>query len=101
MYRVNESGAPEMYTANNGAQYMMPTSNGNVTPANQVGGGGGVTINISNYTGADIQTTTSPDGKMIEIAVRQAVQAVGDGLRSNTGPAWDGLKAGSNAQSKL
>jgi len=101
MYRVNESGAPEMFTANNGAQYMMPTSNGNVTPANQVGGGGGVTINISNYTGADIQTTTSPDGKMIEIAVRQAVQAVGDGLRSNTGPAWDGLKAGSNAQSKL
>jgi hypothetical protein len=101
MYRVNESGAPEMFTANNGAQYMMPTSNGNVTPANQVGGGGGVTINISNYAGADIQTTTSPNGKMIEIAVRQAVQAVGDGLRSNTGPAWDGLKAGSNAQSKL
>jgi phage tail tape measure protein, TP901 family, core region len=102
MYRVNESGAPEMFTANNGAQYMMPTSNGNVTPANQVGGGsGGVTINISNYTGADVQATTSPDGKMIEIAVRQAVQAVGDGLRSNTGPAWDGLKAGSNAQSKL
>jgi hypothetical protein len=91
-----------MFTANNGAQYMMPTSNGNVTPANQIGGvGGGVTINISNYTGADIQATTSPDGKMIEIAVRQAVQAVGDGLRSNTGPAWDGLKAGSNAQSKL
>jgi tape measure domain-containing protein len=101
MYRVNESGAPEMYTANNGNQYMMATANGNVTPANELGGGSGVTINISNYTGADVQATTSPDGKMIEIAVRQAVQAVGEGLRSNTGPAWDGLKAGSNTQSKL
>jgi hypothetical protein len=101
MYRVNEGGAPEMYTASNGNQYMMATANGSVTPANDIGGGGGVTINVSNYTGADIQTTTSPDGKMIEIAVRQAVQAVGDGLRSNTGPAWDGLKAGSNTQSKL
>ena len=101
MYRVNESGAPEMYTANNGNQYMMATANGSVTPANDIGGNSGVTINISNYTGADIQATTSPDGKMIEIAVRQAVQAVGDGLRSNTGPAWDGLKAGSNTQSKL
>jgi len=101
MYRVNESGAPEMYTANNGAQYMMPTSNGNVTPANQLGGGGGVTINISNFTGADVQATSSPDGKIIEIAVRQAVDAVGNGFRTNTGPAWDGAKAGSNIQSKL
>lgn len=101
MYRVNESGMPEMFTANNGAQYMMPTSSGSVTPANEVGGGGGVTINISNYTGADVKATASPDGKMIEIAVTKAVQAVGDGFRTNTGPAWDGLKSGSNVQSKL
>lgn len=39
MYRVNETGRPEMFTAANGSQYMLPTRSGNVTPADQVGGG--------------------------------------------------------------
>lgn len=43
MYRVNETGRPELYTASSGEQYMLPTKNGKVTPANKVGGeqGGG------------------------------------------------------------
>jgi tape measure domain-containing protein len=46
LYRVNEGGRPEMFTARNGAQYMLPTADGNVTPASAVGGGrGGITIN--------------------------------------------------------
>jgi len=40
MYRVNETGAPEMFTANNGNQYMLPTKSGSVTSADKVGGGG-------------------------------------------------------------
>lgn len=38
LYRVNETGKPEMFTAANGNQYMLGMSNGNVTPADQVGG---------------------------------------------------------------
>jgi len=48
MYRVNESGRPEMFTAANGAQYMMPTANGDVTPAGRAGrGGGGQVVNFT------------------------------------------------------
>lgn len=37
LVRVNEAGRPEMFTAANGAQYMLPTADGNVTSANRVG----------------------------------------------------------------
>ena len=37
MYRVNETGKPEMYTAASGEQYMLPNKSGKVTPANKVG----------------------------------------------------------------
>jgi hypothetical protein len=49
LYKVNETGAPEMFTGSNGSQYMLSGQGGNVTPADQVGGGGLVyspTINI-------------------------------------------------------
>ena len=48
MYRVNESGRPEMFTAANGNQYMLPTANGQVTSAAQVErqGAGGRTISV-------------------------------------------------------
>lgn len=49
LYRVNEKGAPEMFTASNGSQYMMPTKSGRVTAADKVGGGG-ATINITMNT---------------------------------------------------
>jgi hypothetical protein len=49
MYRVNEGGRPEMYTASNGNQYMLPTADGRVTSAGDVGQGGGKTtvLNVS------------------------------------------------------
>lgn len=39
MYRVNEGGRPEMFTAANGNQYLMPTHGGRVTPMGSGGGG--------------------------------------------------------------
>ncbi len=44
LYRINEGGKPEMFTAANGDQYMMPTADGNVTPSSQVGQGGKPTV---------------------------------------------------------
>ncbi len=57
MYRVNESGRPEMFTAANGAQYMLPTRDGRVTSADRVGvdgaggprGGQARPINVVNH----------------------------------------------------
>lgn len=37
LYRVNEGGRPEMFTASNGAQYMLPTRDGRVTSASRAG----------------------------------------------------------------
>lgn len=50
MYRVNEGGAPEIFTGNNGSQYLLPNKNGQVTSnADATGGGtGGVTVQIIN-----------------------------------------------------
>lgn len=39
LYRVNETGKPEMFTAANGSQYILPTQSGRVTAADKVGGG--------------------------------------------------------------
>ena len=49
MYRVNETGAPEMFTASNGNQFMLGGQSGSVTPASSSGGSGFVyspTFNI-------------------------------------------------------
>lgn len=50
MYRVNEGGAPEIFTGSNGSQYLLPNKNGNVVSnADATGGGGsGVVVQIIN-----------------------------------------------------
>jgi hypothetical protein len=101
MYRVNENGAPEMFTASNGRQYMMPTTSGNVTPAGDIGGAGGVSVVINNYAGADVTASTSDDQRTITIAVNRAVAEVANGFRNNTGPVWSGAKAGTNIQGRV
>lgn len=80
MYRVNETGRPEMFTSNTGAQYMMPTANGSVTPANKVGGAAGGTSNApaQAVTIAPVfQGVPMPDGWF---AVRP--EAVADALKT-------------------
>jgi tape measure domain-containing protein len=102
LYRVNETGRPEMFTGSNGSQYMLPTSRGRVTPADEVGGGagGGWKIIINN---APPGTTATVDdqARTIEVAVAQAEARVADSLATNTGKVWSALRAGSNVQSRL
>ena len=63
MYRVNETGAPEIFNAANGRQYMMPNSRGEVVSNKDAtagsGGGGGVVVNIQNYSGAQVSQSQS------------------------------------------
>lgn len=62
MYRVNETGAPEIFNAANGRQYMMPNQRGEVVSnkdATSGGGGAGNApiINNHNYTGQNMQSS--------------------------------------------
>jgi TP901 family phage tail tape measure protein len=62
MYRVNETGAPEIFNAANGRQYMMPNSRGDVVSNKDASSGGGgagnaPVINNHNYSGQTMQST--------------------------------------------
>lgn len=65
MYQVGEGGRPEIYQASNGSQYMIPGDNGKVISNKDLsnGGGGGVVVNINNYTGATVDAQATPDGR--------------------------------------
>lgn len=66
MYQVGEGGMPEIYQASTGKQYMIPGDNGKVISNRDMtaGGGGGVILNINNYSSAsvDAQATQGSDG---------------------------------------
>lgn len=66
MYQVGEGGMPEIYQASTGKQYMIPGDNGRVISNKDMtaGGGGGVILNINNYSSAtvDAQATQGSDG---------------------------------------
>ncbi|HEG1825511.1 TPA: tail protein (tape measure) [Enterobacter cloacae] len=64
MYQVGEGGMPEIYRASNGSQYMIPGDNGKVISNKELnsGGGGGVVVNINNYTSSNVDAQATPDG---------------------------------------
>ncbi|MDT7240113.1 tape measure protein [Citrobacter freundii] len=64
MYQVGEGGMPEIYQASTGKQYMIPGDNGRVISNKEMtaGGGGGVVINIQNYTSSSIDAQAGTDG---------------------------------------
>lgn len=80
MYRVNETGAPEIFNAANGRQYMMPNSRGEVVSNKDAtagsGGGGGVVVNIQNYSGAQVSQSQSTVDRqqVIDIVIGDMMQ---------------------------
>lgn len=62
MYRVNETGGPEIFNAANGRQYMMPNQRGDVVSNKDAQGGTGeptVIVNIQNNAEGSSATATS------------------------------------------
>ncbi len=61
MYRVNETGAPEIFNAANGRQYMMPNSRGEVVSNKDATSGGGTgaapIVNVNNYGNSTANAT--------------------------------------------
>lgn len=76
MYRVNEAGRPEMFTAANGNQFMLPTASGNVTPAGQVAGGGTVVeLRVINQApGVQVTQRRGSDGQPELVIAEVAAQ---------------------------
>ena len=95
MYRVGEGGAPEIFQSG-GKNFMIPGEGGKVIPNDQIGGGGfSQNVQVHNYSGENVQTKTSMDGKQMEIIVgeisKQISQrrgGVGRALASSTGTKW-------------
>lgn len=63
LYRVGEKGKPEIFQASTGKQYMIPGDNGRVISNKEMtaGGGGGVVINIQNYTSSSVDAQAGTD----------------------------------------
>ena len=99
LYRVNEKGAPEMFTASNGSQYMLPTTNGKVTAADKVGGGApAVNIVVNNTAPGTVATATYDDqSRTVSIAVTE----VANQIRTNTGPVWSAMRGATNVQARM
>ncbi|ELY4101237.1 phage tail protein [Cronobacter sakazakii] len=64
MYQVGEGGMPEIYQASTGKQYIIPGDNGRVISNKEMttGAGGGVVINIQNYTSSSVDAQAGTDG---------------------------------------
>ena len=100
LYRVNERGAPEMYTSSTGKQYMLPTANGQVTAANKIEGGGSVQWNIVvNNTAMGTQASASVDQQSRTVQI--AVTEVANQISSNSGPVWSAMRGSTNIRSAL
>lgn len=100
LYRVNERGAPEMYTASNGTQYMLPTANGQVTAANKIEGGGSVQWNIvvnNTATGTMASASVDQQSRTVQIAVTEVAQQISN----NSGPVWSAMRGSTNIRSAL
>lgn len=65
LYRVGEHGKPEIFKANNGSQYMIPGDNGRVISNRDIGGGGGITLNVTNNIQAN-NGWTEQDSKALQ-----------------------------------
>lgn len=103
LYRVNETGRPEMFTANNGNQYMLGTSSGQVTPADEVGQGGVPWKLIVMNAPAGYVPTISTDERavIVDMAAKVAEASMTQQVASNSGPFYNTLKGATNVQGRL
>jgi len=105
LYRVNEKGSPEMFTAGNGSQYMLPTTNGSVTAADKLGGGGqgavsgGASVKVvfnvvqdSSKAGTTNQSQGADGTNMIDVFVAQIEGKIADGINTGSSPVSSALQ---------
>ncbi len=98
MYRINENGAPEVFNAANGQQYMLPNTRGEVVSNKDASGGGTTMINItvnadgsiSGNGGVEMQQLGKEISKLVDARINQAqVKSMQQG-----GALWQYLQKG-------
>jgi len=95
MYRVGEGGSPEIFQSG-GKNFMIPGDGGKVIPNDKIGGGGfSQNVQVHNYSGENVQTKTSMDGKQLDVIIGEVAKqisqrrgGVGRALASSTGLKW-------------
>lgn len=93
MYRVNENGAPEVFSAANGQQFMIPNQRGEViSNRNATAGGGGVSVVVNLHEDASRagqvnQSTGTDEQTIIDIFVSNIMSdgRAADALQSKYG----------------
>lgn len=92
MYRVNEGGAPEIFNAAGGKQYMMPNTRGEVVSnkdATSGSGSGQTVVNVNNYSGEAVDVKRSQLGEqdVIDIVVGNIAGGgrIGQAVNQTTG----------------
>lgn len=80
LYRVNESGKPEIFNAANGQQFLLPNTRGEVVSNKDATQSSGISISINLYESADnagaVQQSEDQGGQVIDIFV---ADIMGDG----------------------
>ncbi len=76
MYRINETGAPEIFNAANGQQFMMPGTRGSVVPMEGGGGGVNMQVNITVDMGSGTSSTDSTDASTEGMAIANGLRIV-------------------------
>lgn len=93
IYQVGEGGMPEIYQASTGKQYMIPGDNGRVISNKEMtAGGGGVVINIQNYTSSSVDAQAGTDangGLTVDVIVADL---------NNGGPISSGITSNFNVK---
>ncbi|ELP5045606.1 tape measure protein [Enterobacter ludwigii] len=93
MYQVGEGGMPEIYQASTGKQYIIPGDNGRVISNKEMtAGGGGVVINIQNYTPSSVDAQAGTDangGLTVDVIVADL---------NNGGPISSGITSNFNVK---
>ncbi|KTI41593.1 tape measure protein [Enterobacter hormaechei] len=93
MYQVGEGGMPEIYQASTGKQYMIPGDNGRVISNKEMtAGGGGIVINIQNYTSSSVDAQAGTDangGLTVDVIVADL---------NNGGPISSGITSNFNVK---
>ena len=82
-YRVNESGQPELLSVGNKQVLMMGNTPGHVTPAHQIGGGGGeVTVNVFPQPGetASVKKRSTDNGIEIDVVIERMEANIARGI---------------------
>lgn len=75
MYRINENGAPEVFNAANGQQYMLPNTRGEVVSNKDASGGGSTVINVNISQDGSVSTDGGSAMQQFGAEIGQFVEA--------------------------